>query len=465
MRNHLFLLIVSALVCLSSLMLAYIARHITVSLIALTVCMLLMTIACLLRYKETRAAKWQRYLVTALSITQLVITIPLSRYVTDVRLDKHFFWIFNAVLVVCAVASILSLRASPQRLKYFLGALLLLYCCDGVQLIRAVPKPKIDVLYWQELSTERFLRGINPYLGPMPNFYPNDKYYPPNWTKNNRINTGFQYPPVVLLLDAPSVLITGDPRYSLMLANMGTAFFIAMSNPTWLGVSAAALFLFMPSNWYVLVNSWVDVYGLLFLSLALYLQRKKPTLAPFAWGLMIVTKQYFLAVLPLLWLLRNTPAMRNKSQFVIRMLISATAVTLPFIIMNPQRFYHSLIRFHAMSPFRKDSLNYTALLARMNGYVTPQSLGFVVLLLCLGLCLWRAPRNELGFALSLAFINCGFFAFGKQAFVNYYYFIAGILCCALAAFGNVNNYMSENVSRQAASASRETSKLSGCLAK
>jgi hypothetical protein len=38
-----------------------------------------------------------------------------------------------------------------------------------------------------------------------------------------------------------------------------------------------------------------------------------------------------------------------------------------------------------------------------------------------------------GFAASIAFTTFAFFAFGSKAFCNYYFFVIGALCCAIAA--------------------------------
>jgi 4-amino-4-deoxy-L-arabinose transferase-like glycosyltransferase len=44
------------------------------------------------------------------------------------------------------------------------------------------------------------------------------------------------------------------------------------------------------------------------------------------------------------------------------------------------------------------------------------------------------PRSAGGFALAVAIVYFVFFAFNKQAFVQYYYFVIGALCCALAVW-------------------------------
>jgi hypothetical protein len=50
------------------------------------------------------------------------------------------------------------------------------------------------------------------------------------------------------------------------------------------------------------------------------------------------------------------------------------------------------------------------------------------------LALWRLPRTPAGFAMANALTFMGFFAFNKQAFCNYYFFVIGTVCASLAAW-------------------------------
>ena len=51
----------------------------------------------------------------------------------------------------------------------------------------------------------------------------------------------------------------------------------------------------------------------------------------------------------------------------------------------------------------------------------------------MGLALWRAARTPAGFALGVAALFLAFFVLNKQAFANYYLFVIGALCTAVAA--------------------------------
>jgi 4-amino-4-deoxy-L-arabinose transferase-like glycosyltransferase len=50
-----------------------------------------------------------------------------------------------------------------------------------------------------------------------------------------------------------------------------------------------------------------------------------------------------------------------------------------------------------------------------------------------GVSAWRLPRTPAAFATALAVTFLSFFAFNKQAFCNYYFFVIGAFAVTLAA--------------------------------
>ena len=62
----------------------------------------------------------------------------------------------------------------------------------------------------------------------------------------------------------------------------------------------------------------------------------------------------------------------------------------------------------------------------------PVWLGFALALAMVVLVLLRAPRTPAGFAAGVGLTMLAFFSVNKQAFCNYYFFVAGALCCAAA---------------------------------
>jgi hypothetical protein len=62
----------------------------------------------------------------------------------------------------------------------------------------------------------------------------------------------------------------------------------------------------------------------------------------------------------------------------------------------------------------------------------PSWIGFAAAVVSLGIALWRCPRTASGFATGLGFFYLMFFAFGRQAFTNYYTFILVALLLAIS---------------------------------
>ena len=60
-------------------------------------------------------------------------------------------------------------------------------------------------------------------------------------------------------------------------------------------------------------------------------------------------------------------------------------------------------------------------------------MAFAVAAVVMVLALWRAARTPAGFALGVAALFLVFFVLNKQAFANYYFFVIGALCVAVAA--------------------------------
>jgi hypothetical protein len=91
----------------------------------------------------------------------------------------------------------------------------------------------------------------------------------------------------------------------------------------------------------------------------------------------------------------------------------------------------------AREPFRSDSLSYLSWAAR-EGWGTG-SIGWAIAAACLALIVRarRTPNTAAGFAGSLALSSFAMFAFGSKAFCNYYFFVAGTLCCCIAAQSNL----------------------------
>ena len=110
----------------------------------------------------------------------------------------------------------------------------------------------------------------------------------------------------------------------------------------------------------------------------------------------------------------------------------ALIVTLPLALWNAAAFWHSVVVVQFLQPARPDALAYPAWLVPDLPAVATFA-GFLALIAAIGLGLWRTPRTPAGFTAAVALAYFAFFAFSKQAFANYYFFVIGALCVAVAA--------------------------------
>jgi hypothetical protein len=326
---------------------------------------------------------------------------------------------------------------SPNRWvgRLCVPLMLLVYLYVGVWLIKASPAPHIDVYLFQRDGAAALLSGTNPYELTYPNIYGNSAYYGAGLSVGGRLRFGFPYPPLSLLLALPGHVLGKDYRYSQLMATALAGGLMAYARPGRVAAAAMALFLFTPRTFMVLEQGWTEPYAVLLVAATVFVACRFRRALPYVLGLLLAVKQtlVFAAPAALLLLPRPLPSRRELLLFAGKAAGVATAVTLPFVLWNPRAFFWDVMMLQFYQPFRRDSLSYLAWFARDGGAPLPTWVAFAVALLALGLALWRAPRSPSGFAAAVSLTYLCFFAFNKQAFANYYYFVIGALCCAVAA--------------------------------
>jgi hypothetical protein len=124
--------------------------------------------------------------------------------------------------------------------------------------------------------------------------------------------------------------------------------------------------------------------------------------------------------------------------------VIALFVSLPIVLWNIGAFWHSAVQVQMIAPFRPDALSFLAA-ADQFGINIARSAGWSVLAAAIatGLVLWRSPRNIAGFCVGVALVFFCFFAFNKQAFANYYFFVFAAMCCGIAAIPLQNSRCNE----------------------
>jgi hypothetical protein len=315
-------------------------------------------------------------------------------------------------------------------------ALLVVHLAVGTWMLHASPSPRIDVFVVHREAFQALSHGENPYRITFENIYGSGAgFYNPQTVAGNRVLFGYPYPPLSLLLALPGHVVTGDYRYAELAAWVAGAAFIGYARPAILAKLAAALLLTQPRGFFVLEQGWTEPVAVLMLAVTMFGMSRKGAVAAWGGGLLIVTKQYLALAVPLLWRYAARRRGGGATGFLARAGISAATVTLPFVLWDPRAFMDSVLILQAREPFRIDSLSYLSWAARHDlgrgSFIWAIAAGLVALLA--GALL--TPNTPAGFAASLALSSFATFAFGSKAFCNYYFFVVGALCCAIAIHG------------------------------
>ena len=349
-------------------------------------------------------------------------------------------WQFQVSIAVGGISALLSLapRGSvplwPRR-----GSIAAVFCAvlaAGAWIIRASPNPKIDVFVFQQSSSQALLQGRNPYELTAPNIYGNrgSLLYGPELINGRQLTIGNPYPPWSIYLSTLGYMLGGDIRYSSLAAILITGLLLISMAPSRETLLAAYIFWFTPRLFYVIELSWTEPLILLLAVAVVWCAIHRPNWKFIALGLLLASKQYLLFTFPIAALLmpagsprRNWMAALGQSTGV------AAALTAPLAIWNIRAFLWNVGAAQLFQPFRMDALSYAVVYARITGQLPTLLLPFIVLAASMWLTWHYCQRSPAGFAAALSLCLALFFAFNKQAFCNYYFLVAGMFCCVLAA--------------------------------
>ncbi len=314
------------------------------------------------------------------------------------------------------------------------GCSLALPIVVGALLVRAVSSHPLDtdVSIFLTEGARALLHGSNPYVITYPNLYGPvgaELFYGEGVVQNGRIVYGFPYPPLVLLLSVPGFLL-GDARFSgVAIICVVTTVLIAMSRTRNERV-AAALLLCAPGLGIVVTPGWVEPIMVALLGLLVALvHRKNFALAAVVLGLLFVSKQYFIVLVPCLWLLRSYATPRRIALLV----GSAAGTMLPALLWDPHAFWRAVVEWQFIQPFRPDSIS--LYVAAVQGFSWPTdtpagSLGLVAGFLAAGVLAYFLRAGPTSFAFSIGIALTITVLLSKQAFLNYYYLCGSALLIA-----------------------------------
>jgi hypothetical protein len=315
-----------------------------------------------------------------------------------------------------------------------IGTLLAAHCALGVWMIHRSPDPAIDVHLFHRYAIAALRSGVNPYTVTFPDIY-HSGGYGPGLSVDGRLQFGFPYLPLSLLLSMPGAIFGGDPRHAQLAAIELAAALMAFARPRGLGVIAAALYLTTPRIFFVLEESWTEPFLVLGISAVIFASCRRSWLVPWLFGAFVALKQYLVFALPAAVLLVEWPLDRRRLVTLLtKSAALGAAVTLPFVLWDPRAFWISVVTLQFHQPFRGDALSVLAWWASRGHAEPPVFVSFVAAIAASVLTLWRLPRTPAGFGTAISLTFLAFFVVNKQAFCNYYFFVIGALYASVAAW-------------------------------
>jgi hypothetical protein len=401
----------------------------------------------------------------AFALTVLVAAVP--RPAPLARLDARIVWLLGfaalAIHVGCLYASppALYLRLDADGLAPFhwglavlalvggsiawpglrwarplqIAALVATHAALGAWIIHRTPHPPIDVHEFHRFAIHALRSGIDPYAITFPDIYRGTVYYGTGMSVEGQLQFGYPYFPFSLLLSTAGQIVFKEPRFAQLVAMEVAAVLMAFARRRGLGPIAAALYLTSPRIFFVLEQSWTEPFLVLGVSALVFAGCRRSRVVPWLFGAFLALKQYLVLALPAAWLLVEAPRhWRKLLTLLVRAAVVVLVLTLPFVLWNPAAFWRSVVTLQFHQPFRPDALSALSWWVARGHEPPPAVISFGVAAAAAVVAVWRLPRTPSGFAVAVAMTLFGFFAFNKQAFCNYYFFVVGALYAAVAGW-------------------------------
>jgi hypothetical protein len=318
--------------------------------------------------------------------------------------------------------------ATPERTLVAGVIVIAIGAVTGAWLITGARDVGIDVVWLHEAAARALASGANIY-GPAVTV-PNGA---PGALPGAQI-VGYPYPPVDALAYAASTWLFGDPRWLNLAAWIALALCtlaLALRSRHWRSVLPLLLLASLPASAAMLQSAWTEMLPAALFGVAAVCWAQ-PIASGLALGLALGAKQYFVVILPLLLLARNSKARGTAAA------LTAAATLLPAFVTSPSEAWRSLVLSHADTLPRTDSGNLVGVLATFGvRWDPPVSIAIIPALAMLAV-LARRIMSPSDFLRALAAGLAVFFLLSSQAMANYWYLVA-----VIAILGCVGDVMQE----------------------
>lgn len=373
-----------------------------------------------------------------------LLSKPVAMYMRDPWPWHHPALVLPVALATAAALTSLAWRGRRPALHTAAAAIVVAVgLWMGVWTIRKSPEPRIDVIPVHQDAFRALAQGGSPYAITFDDIYKeHEQFYAPEMREGKRILFGFPYPPLSLLLAWPGEALFGDLRYAEVAALIVAAWLlfrigrrVTAEADASRGLLCASAILLAPRVIFQIEQGWTEPFPIALLAATVAVGVTRPGLAWLPFGLLMASKQHLAVALAFVPMLARG-SWRAQALFALKALSVAAAVTLPLALLDWDAFMRSAVLLQLREPFRMDSLSFTRMLVDLRWSLDKERALAISLgagLFGLGLSWWRAPRTPAGFAASVGLTCFLLAAFGKKAFLNYYFLVVAALLTAVAA--------------------------------
>lgn len=341
---------------------------------------------------------------------------------------------FSAVLpVVLALSAALAIGANGRRAGVAFAVLLATYSIIALGDL-ALFDVRIDVKPLLQGGLDATLDGQSPYDITIANPYnaeESEKFYGEGAVVDGRVQFGYPYLPVPLLLDIPAHVL-GDARWMHLLSLLGAGAVAWRISTDRIGRAASVFLVINPLTTTVLIAYWIEPVLVLLLALTVWAMLRGSRWTGLVLGLFFASKQYAFAYVPSLW-----SVARSRGWRTVWIAAAVGVVTVgAFALWSPRAFVHSAIEFQFIQPFRDDSMSLLPGLTDAFGTI-PEWLLTLSPILGLLVSLLVAVRTKPGptaFLLGIGLSLMVMVLLSKQAFMNYYFLMGAAMLLAVVVW-------------------------------
>lgn len=370
-------------------------------------------------------------------VVSYTVFLFFSGGIYQTELIPSYFLLFLPIFFLPLVLTYLlpDIFFGKKQLKLRFFVLLIAAFVLRILIIIASPEPIIDVYTIQKEAPQLLLSGTNPYDAVYTQVYPGVK------------NDYYSYWPVSFLAQIPFIILFKDPRVLPAIADVAAALLLYLLGKGSIAAQALSLiYLYRPNSNFIIEQSWLDPSAIFLVLLIYYLWQKhknKLYILGGLMGLLAGLKLYYALMLPFFILLTyKKGSLRTVIKLCLGLIFTLTITVYPFLLWNRGKFIQNTFLDFLTVETRPSviplhqSLNLNTLYYILTGKDIPLFIVLPIFVGIVSLLFYKLANskktdkddsylNKIIVAQALVFLSL--FIIFQYAFINYYYFVTGLL--------------------------------------